>query len=643
MAKLCMGCMNPLPEGNTTCTVCGFDPAVDQNPAHCLPVTAALQGHYIVGRLMSEASDHLLYLAYDRQLREPCFIQEFFPAGLSRRDTIGGVQPLEGCARLFEDYAARFRTMMRSLARMRELPSIVPVYDIFEENGTVYAVSDYCQGMTLTKKIKLSGGRISWAEARPLFMSLLSGLAALNDAGVLHLAISPDNILIGADGKARLRGFSIPATHRRGTDLNPDLKDGYAAPEQYDEICSVDTPADVYGMAATIFRTVTGNEPPAGHSRAKNSDDLFMSADVAEELTQPVCVALFNALQVQSENRTATVAELRDQLSLTPTVSALVDEVEEDMERTDSARNKAAKKQGNRTGKLLLIFGGCLLALAVVVLVVLLALGRLGGGDEGEVSEPAPTLPSYTIATRPTKPDGKIVVDNVVGLNYYDLRDTTLSGNIEVVIDHFVFSDKAAGTVVSQDPAASAEVEPGTPLKVVISNGRADEKLQVPDVRGWEQEQAKLYLEALGFRVTVLMLQNSTVDKGLVDGTDPKEGTEKRLGDMITLRVSNMETTTTTTQPPVTTGRPSKTTTKPTTTTTTTAVVHDPTQGDVPAIGGTDNTTGSTDGGTNATDPIAGDTNEVTNNVTDNAPTDPGTDPSNNEIVDDGTNGEPTA
>ena len=51
-----------------------------------------------------------------------------------------------------------------------------------------------------------------------------------------------------------------------------------------------------------------------------------MSAEVAEELTQPVCVALFNALQVAPERRTAGLTQLRDQLSITPQVSALVDE-----------------------------------------------------------------------------------------------------------------------------------------------------------------------------------------------------------------------------------------------------------------------------------------------------------------------------
>ena len=541
MAKLCMGCMNPLPEGNTTCTVCGFDPTKDQNPAHCLPVTAALQGHYIVGRLMSEAGDHLLYLAYDRQLREPCFIQEFYPAGLCRRDTIGGVQPLEGCERAYEDYAARFRGTMRTLARMRELPAIVPVYDIFEENGTVYAVSDYCQGMTLTKKTKLAGGRIPWPEARPLFMSLLASLDTLNGAGIHHLAICPDNILIGADGKARLRNFSIPAAHIDGTYLKPDLKSGYAAPEQYDGEHAVDAPADVYGVAATLFRTVTGNEPPAGDARAKNSDDLFMSAEVAEELTQPVCVALFNALQVRPDNRTATVAELREQLSLTPTVSALVDEVEEDMERKNTARNKD-KKSGTAT--LWIVFAVVLVALVAVAII---ALQLLGGGNQPENSDNSDDLPIYTTTTtRPTQGTDKVVVDNVVGLNYYDLRDAKLNGSLFVTIDHFEFSDKAAGTVLSQTPAAGDEAFTGTELKVVVSYGRENESMVVPNLSGWKQEHAEMYLKALGFRVKTVFLQASDYEKGIVDSTDPVARTEMRLGDTITLRVSNVETTTTT-------------------------------------------------------------------------------------------------
>ncbi len=552
MAKLCMGCMNPKPEAEGACTVCGYDPAVDRNPEHCLPAASVLQGHYIVGRLVSECSDHLLYLAYDRQLREPCFIQEFFPAAIGHRDTIGGVQPLGGCERVFEEYADRFRHTMRTLARMRELPAVVPVYDIFEENGTVYAASDYCQGMTLTKKTKLAGGRLPWAEAKPLFMSLLSSMVHLNEAGIYHLAVCPDNILIGSDGKARVRSFSINAAHQAGTDLIPELKKGYAAPEQYYADEEVGSFTDVYGMASTLFRTVTGNEPPAGDNRAKNSDDLFMSAEVAEELTQPVCVALFNALQVLPENRTATLAELRDQLTLTTTVTALVDEVVEDVgvdsfEELDSGRTEIRpKKRTKKSSKVNVVRVVIICAVALLIITGAIIVASLWQDIFPPQEEPLESTPIPSITTTTTttgKDEKKVSVDNVVGLDYYALRDKELNGELKLVLDYMDFSDKPAGTIISQEPAASSLVKKGTEIKVVISNGQKGEKIKVPNVAGWKQEHAKLYLEALGFKVKTVEVQVSEYEKGIVDSASPAFGSEKRIGDTITLRVSAVEPT----------------------------------------------------------------------------------------------------
>ena len=295
MAKLCMGCMNPLPQGSETCSVCGYDPAKDHNPEHCLPVASVLQEHYIVGRLMGEYSDHLLYLAYDRQMKEPCFIQEFFPGAISRRDTIGGVQPLAGCERVFAEYADRYRASMRTLARMRELPAVIPVYDIFEENGTVYAATDYCEGMTLSRKIKLAGGRLPWSEARPLFMSLLTSLTRLNEAGVRHLGICPDNILIGSDGKPRLRCFSIPAARQAGTDLTPQLVAGYAAPEQYG-LTQTDGRADIYSLGVTMDVLLTGRHPSRQLAKGRLGRVIQRCTMMAPEKRYQTVLELMEAL-----------------------------------------------------------------------------------------------------------------------------------------------------------------------------------------------------------------------------------------------------------------------------------------------------------------------------------------------------------
>lgn len=538
MAKLCMGCMNPLPEGATACTVCGFDLAQDQNPAHCLPVTASLQGHYIVGRVVSEFPDHLLYLAYDRQMKEPCFIQEFFPSSIGRRDTIGGVQPLEGCGKVFEEYADRFHGTMRVLARMRELPAVVPVYDIFEENGTVYSVSDYCEGMTLSKKIKLSGGRIPWPEARSIFMSLLGSLIQLSDAGICHLAICPDNILIGSDGKARLRNFSIAEAHRSGTDLVAELKTGYAAPEQYYADEEVGAPADVYALAATIFRTVTGTEPPAGDNRAKNSDDLFMSAEVAEELTQPVCVALFNALQVLPERRTATLAVLRDELSVTPKVSALVDEAAEDMaqdtdEETGSSKNSLVT---------MLIISLSLLLIAVGVIVFMLV-NSVTGKDKNDPpadGDGTTTRPTYTTQHAG---EGEAVVEEVVGREYDSVQSIVFAGDMQVHFMGYRYEEGwKEGVIVEQYPPAGTAQPVGSPIYVVVNSSRAKETVEVPNLCGWPLQYAEECLKKLGFKVMSAPYTEGEpqYEKDFVEFMD-QAGKAMKVGSTITLWISDKE------------------------------------------------------------------------------------------------------
>lgn len=535
MGDICMGCMNPLPDGSEKCAVCGY-PANGQNPAHCLPVRSILQEHYLIGRLVHEGCDSLVYLGFDRQLKEPCFIREYYPSGLCERGADGTLAALGGCERPYAAYLEDTRALMRALARVKDLPAMIPVYDIFEENGTVYAVSDYHEGTTLTKKIAQAGGRLPWSEARPLFMTLMSCVSQLHSAHIRHLAICPDNILIGQDGKAHLLNFGLEAARSAGHDLGPELHEGYSAPEQYRMDAPMTDAADVYGLAATIFRTVTGNVPPAGDRRAKDSDDLFMSAEIAEELTQQVCVALFGALLVDPAQRTQSVARLREQLSLEPNLSALRDEAEED--RAPLVDEKEPKKGVSPVLIVLLCALAALLVAGGVAAVLLL-------GDRGQQKDPVSSnvvLPTLPVSTTAPKKETKYAVPKLTGKLYYDIDPDGLSGGMTVEILYKQYSDKPNGTVISQEPKAGTGVEKGQVIKIVVSCGK-DDKVVVPDVSGWKEEHARLYLQALGFRVEVAQLQASSYEKGLVDSTDPQAGTEKKVGDVITLRVSNVEQT----------------------------------------------------------------------------------------------------
>ncbi len=546
MANICLGCLNPLPEGDAVCRICGFS-AATQNPAIALPVETVLQEHYVVGRAVHESSDSLSYLGYDKTLKEPCVIQEYYVGGLCERLPDGRLTALGGCELPFLEQKTQFSTLMRTLARMRDLPCIVPIYDIFEENGTVYAVSDYVVGETLTRKLDMAGGRIPWADARALFMPLLTCAEQLAAAGIQHLAIYPDNILISSEGKPHLRGFSVAAARRVGTDLAPRLATGYAAPEQYTPDGAIGESADVYALAATIFRTVTGNEPPAGNNRAVDSNDLFMAADIAEELSQQVCVALFNALLVAPEQRTATVSALHQQLSMEPNVSALLDE--------DASAQKSAKKT-NRWWIPLAVFA----AVAVVALVVVLVLlGSLldNSGDEDDSSKPGMSQTTTTTQDVPgTTPSStgptetQYVVPDLVGKNYYtEVDGKPMTGNFTVKVVGSEISDKDKDTVLRQTPEAGSFAPGGTEITVVISQGK-DNTSPLINMVNQPMNYAKETFETLGYKVEIKELLVSNVAYGMVERTEPAPGEPISRGDTVTLYVSIVpETTTSTTEP----------------------------------------------------------------------------------------------
>ena len=179
------------------------------------------------------------------------------------------VRIIPGCENTFQDYHADFRNHARALARMRDLPALVLLYDIFEQNNTSYTVSEYSEGITLETRLQQAGGHLRWEEVRPLFMPLMGTLISLHAAGLFHLGICPGQLIIGTDGRLRLTGFAIAKARMVNTDLKPQLMAGYAAPEQYGFDAECGAAADVYGLAATIFRTLTGNPPPVVSNRAR--------------------------------------------------------------------------------------------------------------------------------------------------------------------------------------------------------------------------------------------------------------------------------------------------------------------------------------------------------------------------------------
>ena len=219
---LCLGCIRDK-VGDGPCPYCGFDPSAAL-PANCLPVKTLLQQRYAVGKRLDQNGEGIGYIGYDTEADTAVYIREFLPENMAERSPAGtAVKVITGCETSYSEYKQAFLNYFRSVARMRELSALLPIYDIFEENNTAYVISEWADNITLREFVERSGGKVEWNVARPLFMPVLSSLSSMQAAGVRHFGICPDNLVILRSGKMKLRGFSIRSVRQMDTDLAPEL------------------------------------------------------------------------------------------------------------------------------------------------------------------------------------------------------------------------------------------------------------------------------------------------------------------------------------------------------------------------------------------------------------------------------------
>jgi serine/threonine protein kinase len=109
----------------------------------------------------------------------------------------------------------RFLREARSVAQLRH-PSIVPVYDVGQEDGLPYLVSDFVQGVTLADY--LSAHRLSFRESAPLIATLADTLHYAHQQGVIHRDVKPSNIMLEKSGFVSDGGLSGKDNARTAAD-----------------------------------------------------------------------------------------------------------------------------------------------------------------------------------------------------------------------------------------------------------------------------------------------------------------------------------------------------------------------------------------------------------------------------------------
>lgn len=167
------------------------------------------------------------------------------------------------------DFVSMFVDEARLAARIQH-PNVISTLDVVVEGNELALVMDYVQGASLSRLIHTSKqlkSRVPIRVVSAIMLGVLAGLHAAHEAknergeplGIVHRDMSPQNVLVGADGVARVFDFGIAkAAGRLQTTREGQFKGklSYAAPEQL-ALGESDRRTDVYSAAVIFWELLT--------------------------------------------------------------------------------------------------------------------------------------------------------------------------------------------------------------------------------------------------------------------------------------------------------------------------------------------------------------------------------------------------
>jgi serine/threonine-protein kinase len=178
------------------------------------------------------------------------------------------------------EFVAMFLDEARLAARIQH-PNVVSTLDVVSEEDELFLVMDYIQGESLSRLAKLvaaRGERIPLPIAGAVIVGALNGLHAAHEArdergaplDVVHRDVSPQNILIGADGIPRVIDFGVAKAAGRLQETHTGQLKGklaYMAPEQFREK-EITRAVDVYAASIVLWEVLTGRRLFAAENQA---------------------------------------------------------------------------------------------------------------------------------------------------------------------------------------------------------------------------------------------------------------------------------------------------------------------------------------------------------------------------------------
>jgi len=475
--------------------------------------------------------------------------------------------------RLFPEFATdpsfveRFRREATAAANLNH-PNIVAVYDWGSAEGTYYIVMEYIEGHSLAELLR-SGGPLAPERAAGIAMDMAEALGFAHSNGVIHRDVKPSNVLLSPDGQVKVTDFGIAIVAFGGAESNLTQTGAvmgtatYFSPEQA-QGKSLDHRSDLYSLGIVLYEMLCGRPPFTGDTSVavayKHVQQAVPSPSslgvVLPESLEAIAMKLLAKLP---EERYPTAKDVmrdlrryrqgRHQLStvhrpagVQPAAPPASEKMPEESPQPQQAASPpssrgpvqppaqpsapppapaAVLEPSSRAG---LYTAATVIFVAVAVLVFFVLSNVLDNGGD-------PDPPVVAGTSVPV-----ISVPNVVGLSsQVAIRELQASGF--VVSQVFEASETVpSNEVISQSPAARAEIGQGEEIEITVSSGAVP--VTVPGVVGQSAGDAARFLQDRGFASELQVVEGSTAPAGQVLRQDPVAGSGVAPGSTVTLFVA---------------------------------------------------------------------------------------------------------
>ena len=357
------------------CPDCGYDPAQCPPQSFVLRPGSILRGKYIVGTVLGQGGFGITYIGWDLVLTRRVAIKEYYPSGQVSRSGTKSCSVewhTSEAARLAQSSGKdTFLKEARKMARVADVPQVVNVLEVFQENDTAYIVMDFIQGETLKRHLTKTGP-LSWQQMQEIFLPVIGAMEKVHRAELIHRDLSPDNLMLLPDGGVRILdlGAAKDLNINTGASSMQVAKGGFSPMEQYTQRGGSGTWTDVYALAATIYYALTGTVPPAAVDRMEE-DTLRWDHPRLLSLPPKGVGALKKAMAIRAKDRTQTMAELYRGIAVPETSKPEKKEKKAAKEKPVPGKPESARAEKKKWRKLFLPIGAAVVCVAVAAAVLL--------------------------------------------------------------------------------------------------------------------------------------------------------------------------------------------------------------------------------------------------------------------------------